>query len=214
MERNLSKVTLTAHELMRKEAEIIIELLVKQVPKNNLGYLCVNFGMIYSDICKKLHVMYGESLEKQDFDKFMNDYFGKDERIFLRAPLELPCKEREVLNYIIVVYFNNLGELSSEVVDAYIEKFVKDYLIFPLRALSEDSFHYMYSSDGEIIDKDLFALQHFAGYGEKEMDEIFKKMQDIAKKYNCTLDLVPESEIYSRTLFEDRLHIMIKREAQ
>lgn len=214
MERNFNEFASVVRDLMKKAAESIISKLVKEIPENNLGYSNVNFGVIYNDICRQLCEKYGKILEKHEFDEFMNEYLCQDKRVFLRNPVEIPCREKEVAEYHIAVYFNNLGEVSNEYADEYLAKFVKNYMVFPLKAFDEDRYSYIYSYDGEIWNKDLYALQHFANYGEKELDEMIKKMQAIAKGYGCIIELVSEDKIYPETRCEDRMHILIKREAE
>ena len=214
MERNFSGIGFAACDLMRKATVNIISRLMEKIPENNIGYSFVEFGAIYIEIRNELQDKYGVILEKKDFESFMSENLCEDERVFLRSPVELPRKESDMKDYIEPVFFNNLGEVSPEYVDSYIARFVEDDLIFNMRTFHDDVYHCMYGYDGEIFNNALFALQHFANYDENEMNEVVKKMQSVAKGFNCTLTLVPEDEIYDGTRWENRMHLLIKHEVQ
>lgn len=212
MNRNFNEVSVVAYDLLKKAVEDIISKLEEEFPENNLGCSRVRFGAIYIDICNELQERCGEKLEKKVFDDFMNEYLPNDKRVFMRCPVELPSEEKKVKNYIFGIYFNNLGEVYLEYADTFIARFVKKYLIKPLQESGEDSYYRMYIYDEDPIDGSLFALQHFGNYGEAEKEEMVKKMKIVAKRFNCTLEIVPEYEIYSRSESDENLYFLIKRE--
>lgn len=210
MDRRFDEIRSNVNELMMEAVQSIFNKLEAEIPHNSIGECCVEFGKIYINICMELSNNCGVILEKEAFDKFMNEHLGADKRIFMRKPVKLPFKQKDVKDYGCYIYFNNLDEISPEYADSYIEMFVKEYLIKPLQNSGKTKYHYIYSYKGTIIDGPMFALHHFTKYSYKENEEILKKMQRVASKYNYSLELVPEYEIYSRSEADDILYFLIK----
>ena len=198
---------------MQDVGEKLVADLEKKFPKNEIGYLLIEYGKMYLEACNALRDECEISLSKSDFDEFMNDFLSKDSRIFVREPLKLP-EENENLEYCKkYVYWNNYGELYMEYIDTYLAKFMKNEII---PKMNESKFGYYYFEllrKDRYVDGTLFMIHHFGNEIARLKYPLVHKMMLIANRYGAKLSSVPEYKIYSRSEETDVIYILIEKEA-
>ena len=198
------------YALIKAAATEIIKSLEEKIPVDTIGFKVVEIGNIFLDTYKFLQNNYGRFLDRVKFENYMTLFLEKDKRVFLREPIKLPTKSDNMKAYKKYIYFNNLGMVTSEYADSYIESYVRKYFI-ELLSNGLRSYSYIpYIFDGKLMDGALFALQHFAGYDETQKGSMLDKLRASAQNYNASFEVIPEYELFARSDSDETLYFLVK----
>jgi len=178
-------------------AKEINDKLEKTVPEGQIGYCFIEYGKLYARVYRFLKEWYGNYLTKEEFESYVNKRLGENKKVYCRESLKLAEDDKELPLSDYCIYYNNFGEVSQEYATTYITRYV-DSLIERKKASSEPKYHVPYSVDGKIIDQVLYALIHFANYGENDVAEMFRVMEAAAKNKNQRLKFTSLAEVYPR----------------
>ena len=198
------------YALIKAAATEIIKSLEEKIPVDSIGFKVVEIGNIFLDTYKFLQNNYGRFLDRVKFENYMTLFLEKDKRVFLREPIKLPTKSDNMKAYKKFIYFNNLGVVTREYVDSYIENYVKRYFIEPLSNGLRSYSYIPYIFDGKLMDGALFALQHFAECEDLQEESMIEKLGAVAKRYNLSFEVIPEYELYARSDSDETLYFLVK----
>lgn len=210
MRKAKNELRIFEENLMRKAFETILNDCKTVIKKKEIGFIYVRYGKLYLEACNAMMHEWSQPIEKTVFDRYMNRRIKSYKRAYVTEPFELPDSDERIEDYGVDVYWNNVGEISAQYEDMYLERFVKKSLVEQLWKSGDEFYFIPYTYYGEIFNPYLHVLQIFGHYDKAKNEEMFKKMNSIASHYNMQVKLVPEYMLFSRSDELDIDYIVIR----
>ena len=190
-------------ELMDKTYERIVQEFEANFPRGTFGGKQIEYGKMYLKVFQDA-ILCRIAIEKDEFNKAMNERLAADTRFYVREPLTLPNDDRFLDIWAPWVYFNYDAPLNIVSVYYYLEEYV-----YKLKENKHHPYDLLFAK-GKIMDGQLFALVHFAKYNEDEIKAMIERLKRAGSRRGIIVELVSEPEIFVRSDRDDRYYIMIR----